>query len=276
MRREMPLSEALQQLNLTPEEVQSFLVLVQKESKKMETMDARFHEPMDFANPSVQEIDAALGPVTDFISDAEVRRGRRYVRLLGIPRVAENLSMWEGSAGTWHPIDIDEGCPALLEVSDLGGGGVGLMDGSSNPLPPSMTDAELLVRLDPPADTLNPQRLRSGAPPSVRGHASDRLRVPESGALHPANYVYTAKSGRQYSILDETAWPQWEALYDMGYVTRETLTVATMGSDLNGEEGDVMDVDSPGALVGSLPAPPQEFIQHTLGIVQQRDDSQDP
>ncbi|KAK3307534.1 uncharacterized protein B0T15DRAFT_493008 [Chaetomium strumarium] len=270
MTREMRLSEALQQLNLTHDEVQSFLVLVQKEIEKIETCDANLEELLDFDDPSVRATIAALAPVTDPLTAAEVRRGRSYLRLLGINHVAANLGLWEGTAGTWHRIDIDEGCLDLLGVDNLGG--VDLVSGSSSDVMSNMSDAELLVRLDPPARTLNPQRLRSGAPPSERGRACDLQRVPKSGSLHPANYVHSAKSGRSYSILDKSDWPQWEALHDAGIIPQTVLTVATMQSQvpnevwyLSGEEAEAMDVDRPEELLGSLPAPDQGFIDAVVG-----------
>ncbi|KAK4142419.1 uncharacterized protein C8A04DRAFT_30048, partial [Dichotomopilus funicola] len=122
---------------------------------------------------------------------------------------------------------------------------------------------ELLVRLDPPARTLNPLRLRSGAPPRSlpslpvplrvprpvareRGDGEDdddeeddeeeeedqetRVRVPPSLGLHPANYTVKGRTGRRYSALDKSDWPEWEALHDAGVLPEASLAVLTEGS----------------------------------------------
>ncbi|KAK4237101.1 hypothetical protein C8A03DRAFT_16303, partial [Achaetomium macrosporum] len=265
MTREMSLIAALQQLSLTSDEVQSFLVLVQKERRKMEEFDEKLDQLLDFADPSVRDTVAGLTPITDPITAAEVRSGRSYLRLLGIDRVADNLGFWEGTAGTWHPIDIEEGSRDLVGVPDLDDG-VGNMDGS-NQLQ-DMTDAELLVRLDPPANTLNPQRLRSGAPPHTRDRTCGPLRMPTPGSLHPANFVYKAKSGRRYSALDKSDWPEWEALHDAGIILSAALTVATIRSEVpdevdffSQEDVESMDDQLPEDFLGSDPAPLQQYLE---------------
>ncbi|KAL2176842.1 uncharacterized protein P884DRAFT_201832 [Thermothelomyces heterothallicus CBS 202.75] len=260
--RTAPLSQVVQALDLGHVEVSSLLGLISDESRKKKKFAELLLQHGDGAGiPSAEEL-AALCPVTEGITAEEVRGGRAFLRFLGLDGVAAGLGFWEGTGADFHDLQVDEGCWALVDSFDLPDGGDG--DGERRSLRRlrNLKGAELLLRLDPPAKTLNPQRLKSGGGgPSARAARSGPIRVPPSGGLHPVNYTVAGKSGRRYSTLDKSDWPAWEALRDAGMVPEAGLVVMTANSlvpdevaFLSSEDLETISAAQPADMFGSLPA----------------------
>ncbi|AEO60632.1 hypothetical protein MYCTH_2112679 [Thermothelomyces thermophilus ATCC 42464] len=258
--RTAPLSQVVQALDLGHVEVSSLLGLISEESRKKKKFAELLLQHGDDAGiPSAEEL-AALCPVTEGITAEEVRCGRAFLRFLGLDGVAAGLGFWEGTGADFHDVQVDEGCWALVDGFDLPDGG----DGERRSLRRlrNLKGAELLLRLDPPTKTLNPQRLKSGSGgPSARAARSGPIRVPPSEGLHPLNYTVAGKSGRRYSTLDKSDWPAWEALRDTGMVPEAGLVVMTANSlvpdevaFLSSEDLETISVAQPAEMFGSLPA----------------------
>ncbi|KAH6855743.1 hypothetical protein B0I37DRAFT_424384 [Chaetomium sp. MPI-CAGE-AT-0009] len=232
MTRTAPLSRAVQSLDLDHVEATSLLGLVAEERKKKAQWAALLAQhPHSAETPSAEEL-APLCPINEGITAGEVRRGRAFLKFLGMGGAAARLGFWEGTAGDFHEVQIDEGCRHLL-----------------------------LLRLDPPANTVNPLRLRPGAP-LVRAKELELVRVPWSAGLHPMNYTIGGKSGRRYSTLDKSDWPDWEALHDAGVIPRSSLAVLTAHSlvpsevtFLTEEEMEAINAADPVGMLGSATAP---------------------
>jgi hypothetical protein len=217
----------LRELLLTREEALSLLELIDEEREK----NRRFGEVIASDRGGVVPSDnrlADLAPATGTITGGEVRRGKAFLRFLGHGGVAARLGFWEGSGGDFHAVDPDEGCEDFLADFDRWGAG-GSEGGGAKELLLSVSGSELLVRLDPPANTLNPHRLEGGAPPARAGELGG-LPKPLSVGLHPANYCIEGRSGKRYSVLDKSDWAGWEALRDASLIPGRTLTVLTANS----------------------------------------------
>lgn len=217
----------MRELLLTCEEGLSLLELIHEEREK----DGRFREVIARDQGGVAPSDnrlTDLTPVTGTITGGEVRRGKAFLRFLGHNGVAARLGFWEGSGGDFHAVAVDAGCEDFLAGLDRWGGGDSPRSGAEEDLL-SVWGRELLVRLDPPAHTLNPHRLEAGAPP-VRAEKLEGLLKPLSKGLHPANYCVEGNSGKRYSVLDKSDWPGLEALRDASVIPRRTLTVLTANS----------------------------------------------
>jgi hypothetical protein len=217
----------LRELLLTREEALSLLELIDEEREK----NRRFGEVIASDRGGVVPSDnrlADLAPATGTITGGEVRRGKAFLRFLGHGGVAARLGFWEGSGGDFHAVDPDEGCEDFLADFDRWGGS-GSEGGGAKELLLSVSGSELLVRLDPPANTLNPHRLEGGAPPARAGELGG-LPKPLSVGLHPANYCIEGRSGKRYSVLDKSDWAGWEALRDASLIPDRTLTVLTANS----------------------------------------------
>ncbi|KAH6632682.1 hypothetical protein F5144DRAFT_593390 [Chaetomium tenue] len=258
MARTRPLSRAVQSLDLNHVEIKSLLGLITEERKKQRKW-ARLlaQHPHSAEVPSAEEL-APLCPINEGITAGEVRRGRAFLKFLGLGGVAARLGFWEGTGADFHEVQIDGGCRHLVDDFSFLAGGEG-EDSSARRLL-DLKEGELLLRLDPPADTINPLRLRPGAP-LVRAKKLGLARVPRSGGLHPMNYTVGGKSGRRYSTLDKSDWPAWEALYDAGVIPGTSLAVFTAHSlvpsevtFLTEEELEALNAAHPtGGMLGSSP-----------------------
>ncbi|KAL2168196.1 hypothetical protein VTG60DRAFT_255 [Thermothelomyces hinnuleus] len=260
MTRTAPLSQVVQALDLGHVEVSSLLGLISEEGRKKKKFAELLLQHGDDAGiPSAEEL-AALCPITEGITAEEVRRGRAFLRFLGLDGVAAGLGFWEGTGADFHDVQVDEGCWGLVDGFDLPDGG----DGERRHLRRlrNLKGAELLLRLDPPAKTLNPQRLKSGGgAPHARAARLGPIRVPPSEGLHPVNYTVAGKSGRRYSTLDKSDWPAWEALRDAGMVPEAGLVVMTANSLVpdevafpSSEDLETISAAQPADMFGSLPA----------------------
>ncbi|EAQ87270.1 predicted protein [Chaetomium globosum CBS 148.51] len=258
MARTGPLSRAVQNLDLSHVEIKSLLGLITEERKKQRKWGKLLAQhPHSAEVPSAEEL-APLCPINEGITAGEVRRGRAFLKFLGLRGVAARLGFWEGTGADFHEVQIDGGCRHLVDDFSFLAGGEG-EDSSARRLL-DLKEGELLLRLDPPADTINPLRLRPGAP-LVRAKKLGLARVPRSGGLHPMNYTVGGKSGRRYSTLDKSDWPAWEALYDAGIIPGTSLAVFTAHSlvpseatFLTEEELEALNAAHPtGGMLGSSP-----------------------
>lgn len=102
--------------------------------------------------------------------------------------------------------------------------------------PPEMVRDELFVRMDPPPNTINPERFKHGGRVRPGWHWS-RLPPALSKGLHPENYVTVAKSGRRFSVLDTRPWAERQALEDLGMAVDTDLIVATAHCEVPEELG---------------------------------------
>ncbi|KAL2158915.1 hypothetical protein VTH06DRAFT_2945, partial [Thermothelomyces fergusii] len=270
MTQTAPLSQAVQELDLGHAEVASLLRLIAEENKKKKKFAQLLLQHGDNAGiPPAEEL-APLCPITEGITADEVRHGRVFLRFLGLDGVAAGLGFWQGTGADFHEVQVDDGCWGLVDGFDFpdgssggGGGDHGNGNGERRCLHRlrNLRGAELLLRLDPPARTLNPQRLKSGSAPPARAARSVPVRVPPSEGLHPANYTVVGKSGRRYSTLDKSDWPAWEALCDAGVVPEAALVVMTANSlvpdevaFLSAEDLETIGAAQPADVFGSIPA----------------------
>ncbi|KAL2144002.1 hypothetical protein VTI28DRAFT_9754 [Corynascus sepedonium] len=259
MTRTTPLSKVIQSLDLGHVEVSSLLGLICEERKKKEKFAALLRQQKGSIEIPLAEELANLCPITEGITAEEVRRGRSFLKFLGVGRVAANLGFWEGTGAKFHDVQIDEGCRALLDGFDLSAPGCE-GEGRSLRRLRSLKGAELLLRLDPPARTLNPQRLRSGASPN-RAVRSRPNRMPPSAKFQPVNCAVGVKRGRQYSDPDKSDWPVWKALWNAGVVPQADLVVFTANSlvadevmSLSSEDFDAINSTQLTESFGSKPA----------------------
>jgi hypothetical protein len=261
MTRTGPLSRAVQSLDLDDVEIKSLLGLVAEERKKHRKWGrllAQHPHTHSAELPSAEEL-APLCPINEGITAGEVHRGRAFLKFLGLRGVAARLGFWEGSGADFHEVQIDEVCRHLVDDFSFLAGDEGEGSGARGLL--DLKEGELLLRLDPPANTINPLRLRPGAP-LVRAKKLGLARVPRSGGLHPMNYTVGGKSGRRYSTLDKSDWPAWEALHDAGVIRGTSLAVFTAHSlvpsevtFLTAEELEALNAENPtGEMLGSAPA----------------------
>ncbi|KAL2148507.1 hypothetical protein VTH82DRAFT_2061 [Thermothelomyces myriococcoides] len=259
MTQTTPLSQAVQTLNLGHVEVASLLRLISEENRKKRKFTELLLKHGNSARiPPTEEL-AALCPITEGISADEVRHGRAFLKFLGLDGVAVGLGFWEGTRADFHDVHVDEGCWGLID-------GFGFPDSDGKECHSlhklrNLKGAELLLRLDPPAKTLNPQRLKSGSAPPARATRLEPVRVPPAGGLHPVNYTVAGKSGRWYSALDKSDWPAWEALHDAGIVPEVGLIVMTANSlvpdevaFLSPEDLETLSAAQSADMFGSLPA----------------------
>ncbi|KAL2266961.1 hypothetical protein VTJ83DRAFT_4238 [Remersonia thermophila] len=255
-----PLSQGLMSLNLAHAEIVGLLHLIHDERRKHARLDGLLlppDPPRDGAQPSLARLQDLM-PVTESLPAFQVAQGQRFLRARGMEDAADRLAGWVGTGGRYHPIDIDAGLAGFLadlrsrEDDGEGGGGGGGGGGASEKAAKQRREAarhllrmdgrELLVRLDPPPETVNPQRVGSGAGPRASpsgggggggGATADTmegLKVLSQG-LHPANYCVVGPSGNRYSVLDGSDWPDWEAVRalggisdgDLGWLTGEAV-----------------------------------------------------
>ncbi|KAK4245231.1 hypothetical protein C7999DRAFT_16539 [Corynascus novoguineensis] len=261
MTRTTPLSQAIQSLDLGHVEVSSLLGLIVEERKKKEKFAALLRQQQGSIEIPLAEELANLCPITEGITAEEVRRGRSFLKFLGVGRVAANLGFWEGTGANFHEVQIDEGCRALVDGFDLSAPGCEGEASSIHRLR-SLKGAELLLRLDPPARTLNPQRLRSGASPN-RTVRSRPNRMPPSAKFQSMKCTV---GGRRYSDPDRSDWPVWKALWDAGVIPQTDLVVFTANSlvadevmSLSSEEFDTINSTQPTESFGSKPADVHDY-----------------
>ncbi|KAK4157318.1 hypothetical protein C8A00DRAFT_29744 [Chaetomidium leptoderma] len=224
-----PLSQAVQFLDLGHGEVMALLELIGEERRKKKAHDAALLEHRGAADIPPSDQLAALSPVNEATTGSDVRRGRAYLKSVGLTSVASELGFWEGTGGDYHDVPVDAGCRDLVADYTSSGGALESSPAKRGLL--AMPGGQLGLLLNPPAGTLNPRRLATGAPP-VRAEklGSPRVPVPLSKGLHPNNYVVKGRSGRRYSTLDKSDWPRWEALRDSGIITETDLVVFTANS----------------------------------------------
>ncbi|KAK3293996.1 uncharacterized protein B0H64DRAFT_374839 [Chaetomium fimeti] len=258
MTRTAPLSRAVQSLGLDHVETTSLLGLIAEErKKKTEWAELLTQHPHSAESPPAEEL-APLCPVNEGITAGDVRRGRAFLKFLGMGGVAARLGFWEGTGADFHEVQIDDGCRDLVDDFHFLAGSEG--EGGSAKRLLNLKGGELLLRLDPPANTVNPLRLRPGAP-LVRAKKLGLARVPLSDGLHPMNYTIGGKTGRRYSTLDKSDWPDWEALHDAGVIPEGSLAVFTAHSLvpaeitlLTEEELEVINAIHPIGMLGSASA----------------------
>lgn len=223
------LSEAVQRLDLSHGEVMSFLALLSEERRK----GRRYAEAIRrcqgvVAVPPANEL-AGLTPATNAISANDVARGRAFLRSVGLDWVAASLGFWQGTGADFFDIRIDQGLREF--VLDFTLSGRGRLEATSaakrRMLVPKADDA--LLRKEAPPNTLNPGWFARGASP-VRGNELDQVQVPQAKDLHPVNYLVEGQSGRSYSVLDKSDWPDWEALHDEVCISEASLVTFTANS----------------------------------------------
>jgi hypothetical protein len=261
MAASVPLSLAVQRLGLAWEEAMSLVGLVRAEADKARRFGDLMRRYVGRAKIPPTDQLTVLAPVTDGLTAAEVGRGRAFLKAMGLDPVAAGLGWWQGTGGRFHPIVVDDGCAEFVAAlrragDDVEGGASGARRRLLN-----LGRADLLVLLDPPPKTLNPRRLERGAPP-VRAARLGPVQVPPSRGLHPVNYVVEGQTGRAYSVLDRSDWPEWEALHDASSIGQGELTALTAHSVvpedlsfLGVEEVAALDAERPDGPVGSVPVP---------------------
>lgn len=218
-----PFADVVKQLSLNEEEVNALLGLISKERKKISRLNHLSGMRLDICGTHCAA--KTLIPITEGISASEVCRGRSFLKSLCLTNVVGNLGRWQGTGGSFHEIPVEE--PSQQPAPGITQGAV---DGPKRSLP-TITGVPLMDLLDPPANTLNPHRLKHGLPPTRAPGMNVPVVVPHlKGDLHPGNYLFHSDSGQYYCIWDETPWPEWLALYSAGIISREMLNVLTVGS----------------------------------------------
>lgn len=277
MTRTVLLSEAVRRLDLGHGEVMSFLALLSGERRKGRRYAKVIRRCLGVVGvPPVEEL-TDLTPVTDSISASEVGRGRAFLRSVGLDGVAASLGFWEGTGADFFDVPLDEGIrDYVLDFTLSGRGELEATSAAKERLLVAKAD-DVLLRREASPKTLNPGWFARGAPP-VHGEKLGRVQVPLPKDLHPVNYIVEAKSGREYSLLDKSDWPGWEALHDAGCIPETTLIVFTAHSvvpdvSLMGmEEVEALNTQHPADMEGSapvdsfpeyvgdpLPPPPEEY-----------------
>jgi hypothetical protein len=229
MTRTVHLSEAVRRLDLSHGEVMSFLALLSEERRKGRRYAEAIRRCLGSVGvPPVDEL-TDLTPVTGTISANEVSRGRAFLRSVGVDEVAASLGFWEGTGADFFDIPLDEGLKDfVLDFTLSGRGNLEATSAAKRRLLVATAD-DVLLRREAPPKTLNPGWFARGASP-VRGDKLERAQVPRAKDLHPVNYVVEGNSGRRYSILDKSDWPDWEALHDAGSISEANLMVFTAHS----------------------------------------------
>ncbi|KAK4100316.1 hypothetical protein N658DRAFT_487033 [Parathielavia hyrcaniae] len=210
MTRTAPLSRAVQHLGLEYDEVTSLLALLEAEREKKKRYEVLMRRVGGAEIPSGDEL-LALAAVTEGISAREVRRGRGFLRFLGIADI--------------HDIEIDEGVEDLVNDVSVSSAGEGQSSRTRRQLL-SMTGPELILRLDPPPDSINPRRLKGGAP-SARAENLDPVQASQSNGLHQANYEVKSQDASSSAILDTLVRPSWGSLRPVSNIPVTDLTVFT-------------------------------------------------
>ncbi|KAL1841988.1 hypothetical protein VTJ49DRAFT_6231 [Mycothermus thermophilus] len=288
-----PLSQGLMSLNLKHAETVSLLHLIEDERRKNARLDSvLLYQQHGGPQPSPLVAQDLL-PVTESLPAFEVAQGQRFLRARGMDDAADRLAGWVGSGGSYHHIDFDAGLVGFLadlhsrEGDGEGGGGGGSEEAFQQRREAArhllhMDGRELLVRLDPPPETVNPQRVGSGAGPRASpsgGVDTEGLRVLSEG-LHPVNYCVMGPSGNRYSVLDESDWPDWEAVRAMGGISNDDLGRFTEAAAVPDAVNylDIDDLLDLGALdqaevvgatqgaVGASGQPAKESLNHLLAV----------
>jgi hypothetical protein len=207
-----PLSRGVTTLALRHSETVGLLHLIEDERAKAAGMERLVGEHEEPGTVPLSGRASDLMPVTASIGRAEIEQGQRFLRARGLEAEAESLAGWLGGGGSYHPIEIDNALGGFLAdlhrfpEEEEDGPDVRIRRQTARTMQ-RMDEQEVLVRLDPPPQTVNPRRLSSGAGPRTpsEGVGVGGLQV-LSGGLHPTNYIVTGRSGQRYSILDNSPW----------------------------------------------------------------------
>jgi hypothetical protein len=109
-----------------------------------------------------------------------------------------------------------------------------------------MTGSELILRLDPPPNSVNPHRL-DGASSTAHAGNMETVQASQSNSLHPESYVTDHNCGEPSVSLDRLGWPAWETLRPANLIPVTNLTVFTAHSFDFNEFIDFGDEDMEGA-----------------------------
>jgi hypothetical protein len=238
----MSFVRAVAQINISFDEMEDFMGLIGQEREKKHRYDKKVAKHMDDADHSwIDKLSrkADLTPITATITAREIRRGKAFLKFMGLNDQAARLGFWQGTGGNWVDINpnhrAEDGYQDLMPELQLRAGDEGQRQLESEqrrtqrrpplPLPAQavMSNGELFVRMDPPPGTINPERLkrRGGLEHYPANDVPARpLPVPgrvQQHGLHPENYMVVVQSGRRFSVLDNSLWPEHEALRDLGY-----------------------------------------------------------
>ncbi|KAK4125556.1 hypothetical protein N657DRAFT_678656 [Parathielavia appendiculata] len=204
MTRTVPFSQAVQHLGLEYDEVMSLLALIEAERKKKKTYDALMQRRGAAEISSSDEL-LALAPVTEGITARE-----------------------EGTNGDIHDVEIDEGGMDFVNDFNVSSGGE-LESSRTRRQMLNMTGPELILRLDPPPNSVNPRRLKGGGP-SARAENLESLQASLSNGLHQENYEVKDQTTGPSAILDTLRRPSWESLRPVSNIPLANLTVFTARS----------------------------------------------
>lgn len=263
--RTVPLSQVVQHLGLTWEEGVSLLRLIQEEWEKEAKYAAAIRRNLGGAKVPSADLLRGLAPITEGTTAGEVGRGRAFLKSKDLDGVAASLGYWEGTAADFHNIPIDGGCQEFVAVLGQERAEAEAEAEALRRRVLNTSGRELQLLLNPPPLTVNPRRLARGVPP-VRAERVGAVQVPPSGGLHPVNYVVAGSTGRAYSALDVSDWPDWEALRDAGGITGPAVAVFTAHSVvpedlsfLDEEELAALLAQQPAGMLGSAPVPHDVF-----------------
>lgn len=235
----MSFVQAARVLRLTAAEVTDVMEQIGIERQKKQVVhaeNATHPDPTDLSWLDGLAKREDLWPVNDPITSGDIDQGRAYLKYMGLSDLAAKLGYWEGTGGGLVDIDIDhwleDGWRDLpLQFSVTYADEIEQVREAEQERarrqPPAMSSGELLVRMDPPPHTINPQRLKLGQPGS---HPPSSGQLPNG--LHPENYAVRVQSGKRFSVLDNSPWPERVALEDLGLEVDDDLKAATAQSEV--------------------------------------------